>query len=194
MKHPRAIIATAVLSAAAVVGGVTVAVTAGGPATGASPAASSSTVGTVTPMPTASGSTTPSSVSATTIQTAKAKVGGATETILVNGKGLPLYYYKPDTSTRSMVTGELAALWPPLVAASPTERATGTLHVVHTPNGSQVSYNGHFLYTFAEDSPGQVTGQGVQDFFVATPGISAGHSGTTAATTAPAPMGNGYGY
>jgi predicted lipoprotein with Yx(FWY)xxD motif len=193
MKHPRAIVAIIGLSAAAVAGGVTVAVTAGGPATAALPAAPSSVVKTASPMPSALG--TGASVAATTIHTAKATVAGSSETILVNGKGLPLYFYKPDTASRSMVTGALAALWPPLDATSPTEHgATGTLKVVHTSNGSQVTYNGHFLYTFAEDSSGQVTGQGVQDFFVATPGISAGPAPSSAVTTAPASVGNGYGY
>ncbi len=64
-----------------------------------------------------------------------------------------------------------------------------------TSNGRQVAYNGHFLYTFVEDSPGHVTGQGVQNFYVATPGISAigpGTSGT--AKTSPSPASGGYGY
>jgi predicted lipoprotein with Yx(FWY)xxD motif len=197
MKHPRAIIAIVGLSAAAVAGGVAVAATAGGSTTSAVPAASSSVVQTASP--TSSAPSSGASAAATTIQTVKATVGGYSETILVNGKGLPLYFYKSDTSTRSMVSGALAALWPPLDATSPTESgATGTLKVVHTSNGSQVTYNGHFLYTFAEDSSGQVTGQGIQDFFVATPGISATHGGSTSAaastTAAPASAGNGYGY
>jgi predicted lipoprotein with Yx(FWY)xxD motif len=193
MKHPRVIVAIAGLSAAALAGGVAVAATAGGSATAALPAAPSSVMNAAAPTPSA-----PSpggSAAEPTIHTVKATVGGSSKTILVNGQGLPLYFYKPDTATRSMVTGALATLWPPLDATSPTERgATGTLHVVHTSNGSQVTYNGHFLYTFAEDSSGQVTGQGVQDFFVATPGISAGHAGSSAVTTAPTSTGNGYGY
>jgi predicted lipoprotein with Yx(FWY)xxD motif len=196
MRHPRTIIAIVGLSAAAVVGGVAVAATAGGSTTATSSAPTPPTMQTASSLPTARGLAT-SVPSATTVHTAKATVGGATETILVNGKGLPLYTYRADTATRSMVTGALAALWPPLDATSPTERgATGTLHVVNTANGSQVTYNGHFLYTFVEDSSGQVTGQGVQNFFVATPGISAGHSGSTSVTTAPAaaPAGNVYGY
>jgi predicted lipoprotein with Yx(FWY)xxD motif len=197
MKHPRALIAIVGLSAAAVAGGVAVAAAAGGSTTAALPAAPSSVVQTVSPTPSPPNSR--ASVASTTIHTAKATVGGSTETVLVNGKGLPLYFYKPDTSTRSMVSGALAALWPPLDATSPTESgATGTLKVVHTSNGSQVTYNGHFLYTFAEDSSGQATGQGVQDFYVATPGISATHGGSTSAaastTTARASAGNGYGY
>ena len=40
-------------------------------------------------------------------------------------------------------------------------------------HGGQVAYNGHLLYTFVSDRKGVVTGQGVQDFFVATPTITA---------------------
>ena len=39
-------------------------------------------------------------------------------------------------------------------------------------HGEQVAYNGHLLYTFADDQAGQVTGQGIQGFFVATPGLT----------------------
>jgi hypothetical protein len=67
-------------------------------------------------------------------------------------------------------------------------------------HGDQVAYNGHLLYTFADDQAGQVTGQGVQGFFVATPGItpisgsSTAGSSTTAGTAPAAPSASGYGY
>ena len=38
------------------------------------------------------------------------------------------------------------------------------------PSGSQLAYNGHLLYIFMYDRPGQVNGQDFQDFFVVTPG------------------------
>ena len=124
----------------------------------------------------------------TTLHTAKVKVGQATESILVNSKGLPLYIYKPDTASQSKVTGQLAALWPPLIAKHPTASgSTGTLSTVPTTNGRQVTYNGHFLYTFAEDVPLQVSGQNVENFFVATPHITVNHGNASNTTTAPAP-------
>jgi predicted lipoprotein with Yx(FWY)xxD motif len=137
-----------------------------------------------------------------TVQIATATVGGTPETILEDAKGLPLYTYQPDTPTASHVTGHLAVLWPPLVAQSPTAAGVaGTLRTRATANGRQVSYNGHFLYTFVEDRPGRVTGQGVQNFFVATPGLPAEGSAATAspvpapaASNPPAAAGNGYGY
>jgi hypothetical protein len=60
-------------------------------------------------------------------------------------------------------------------------------------HGDQVAYNGHLLYTFADDQAGQVTGQGVQGFFVATPGLTA-ITGSPAPSAPAAPSGNPYGY
>jgi predicted lipoprotein with Yx(FWY)xxD motif len=108
----------------------------------------------------------------TTVHAGKATVDGKKETVLLNFRGLPLYYYQLDTAKKSFVSGSLAQLWPPLLSASPTEAgAKGKLTVLTDPSGHQVAYNGHFLYTFAEDSPGHVTGQGVQGFFIATPSL-----------------------
>ena len=56
-----------------------------------------------------------------TLHTATATVQGKSETILVNARDLPLYYYQLDTAKRSLVTGDLAQFWPPLLAARPTE-------------------------------------------------------------------------
>jgi predicted lipoprotein with Yx(FWY)xxD motif len=174
MRHPRIIVASVGLAALAAAGGIT-----------AAAAGASST-------------TAPSAVqsAAATVHTAQATVGGNTETILVDGRGLPLYYYRADTATKSFVTGELAQLWPPLTSAAPTGAGvSGHLMVLDDVNGQQVTYNGHPLYTFADDHAGQVTGQGVQNFFVATPGIApiAASAGSTA-PTAPAVPSGGYGY
>jgi predicted lipoprotein with Yx(FWY)xxD motif len=132
-----------------------------------------------------------------TVNVTTTKVDGQSEQILVNARGLPLYTYGPDTSTQSHVSGGLAALWPALVSASPREAgATGTLSVLSDANGQQVRYNGHFLYTFIDDTPGHVSGQGVQGFFVATPSLSAGSTNAApAAPVAPANTNaNSYGY
>ena len=126
-----------------------------------------------------------------TINAATESVNGRAETILVDSKGFPLYTFRGDTSTRSAVTGQLAALWPPLISTAPTESGlSGQVTTVVTGNGSQVQYDGHFLYTFITDSPGHVTGEGVQDFFVATP---SGASSTPTAGPQSAPT-YSYGY
>jgi predicted lipoprotein with Yx(FWY)xxD motif len=176
VRHPRIIIASITLAAAAAIGG------------GITAAAATSS----------HASTMPATAqhAAATVRTVQAAVAGKTETVLVNSQGLPLYYYLNDTAAKSVVTGGLAALWPPLTSASPAGAGlTGALTAVMNIHGTQVAYNGHLLYTFADDQPGQVTGQGVQGFFVATPGLTVLTGSQTATGTAPAASsGNPYGY
>jgi len=176
MKRPRIIMAGIALAAVATAGGLTAA------------AASSST-------PTAAASAASTNRMSATVRTASANVAGKTETILVTSQGLPLYIYRPDTATKSLVTGGLARLWPPLTApAVAGAGVTGKVAVLKDVNGQQVTYNGHPLYTFVDDHAGQVTGQGVQNFFVATPGIaSITGAGSTAPASSAVPSG-GYGY
>ena len=116
MRHRKLIIAGIGLAAVAAVGGVTAAAATGGPA--------------------ASNAATGHHATAATVRTAPATVAGKTETILVNSGGLPLYFYRPDTAAKSLVTGGVAALWPPLTSAAPTAAgATGKLTVVNDTHG-----------------------------------------------------------
>ena len=175
MRHPRIIVGGIGLAIAAAVGGVTAASASGSPA----PSAPAAGHGAMT----------------ATVRTAPATVSGKTETILVNSQGLPLYFYRPDTAAKSFVTGALARLWPPLTSAAPAAAGlNGKLAVINDVNGRQVTYNGHPLYTFADDHPGQVTGQGVQNFFVATPGLVPIAATAAPAGPAPAAPAGGYGY
>jgi predicted lipoprotein with Yx(FWY)xxD motif len=129
-----------------------------------------------------------------TIRTEPVVVGTKVETVLVNSKGLPVYYFRADTSTKSKVSGGLASLWPPVVAAKPTATGIqGKVLALKQAAGPQVSYRGHFLYTFIDDSPGHVTGQGVSNFFVVTPKIGALGSAPTV-SSATSPTSHGYGY
>jgi predicted lipoprotein with Yx(FWY)xxD motif len=131
-----------------------------------------------------------------TLRTATTRVGAMNERILVNAKGLPLYYYQGDKGAKSQVSGELAQLWPALHSTKPTASGVkGKVASVKQANGSQVAYNGHLLYTFVDDSPGHVTGQGVSDFFVVTPNIrTIARSATVKSAPAPVASSGGYGY
>ena len=177
MKRSRIIIAGVSLAALAAAGGITAASASGSTTTTAISAA-------------------PTNTAPATVRTASVTVAGKTETILVTSTGLPLYIYRPDTATRSFVTGGLAQLWPPLTSpAVAGAGVTGKVAVLRDVNGQQVTYNGHPLYTFADDRAGQVTGQGVQNFFVATPGIASNSkSAGSTAPSAPAAQSGGYGY
>ncbi len=183
MRRSRILIASAALAAVAAVGGITAAA-----ATGSSAGSPRAATSAPAAAPAAPGA-------AATVRTALATVGGSTQTILVNAQGLPLYYYRPDTATRSLVTGGLARLWPPLTAAAPTAAGVnGRLTEVRDAHGDQVAYNGHLLYTFTSDRPGQVTGQGFQNFFVVTPGLTPPTNSSASPVTVPAAPPGGYGY
>ena len=180
MRRSRIIIAGLGLAAVAAVGGVTASAAAGSPASSAPPATSAPAAG---------------PGAAATVRTTFATVSGRTEPILVNAQGLPLYYYRPDPAARSLVSGGLARLWPPLTSAAPTAAGvSGQLTVVRDTHGSQVAYNGHLLYTFTSDRAGQVTGQGFQNFFVATPGLTQVSKFPAPANAVPPAPSGGYGY
>jgi predicted lipoprotein with Yx(FWY)xxD motif len=82
-------------------------------------------------------------------------------TVLTDARGRTLYWFAPDTSTKSACYGECAAYWPPVPGP---QRAgpgvTGTLGTIRRSNGAlQATYDGHPLYTYIGDSgPGQATG------------------------------------
>jgi predicted lipoprotein with Yx(FWY)xxD motif len=133
-----------------------------------------------TPTASAPAATSTSSSASAVIKTASATVKGQSVTILTNDKGMTLYYFTPDTATKSACTGACASTWPPLLfsgSGSPTSAASlpGTLKVQQDTNGAQVEYNGHPLYTYAGDSkPGQTNGEGILGkWFVATTTLTA---------------------
>jgi predicted lipoprotein with Yx(FWY)xxD motif len=84
--------------------------------------------------------------------------------VLVDAEGMTLYEYTPDEGTTSTCYGECASFWPPLVAkGSPTGGEgvmSSALGTTKRKDGTmQVTYHGHPLYTFAEDSePGEANG------------------------------------
>jgi predicted lipoprotein with Yx(FWY)xxD motif len=82
-------------------------------------------------------------------------------TVLTNAKGLTLYWFAPDTATKSVCNGSCAAYWPPVPGhVSLAPGVSGTLTTITRSDGSsQAAYNGHPLYTYVSDhSLGQATG------------------------------------
>jgi predicted lipoprotein with Yx(FWY)xxD motif len=123
------------------------------------------------------------------------KIGGAA--VLTNGKGFTLYWFVPDTSTKSNCNGSCATYWPPVKGpATAGAGVTGKLATITRSDGSvQASYNGHPLYTYVGDkAPGQAKGNGLN--------LSGGvwHEVTVSGAAAAAPSGSasaaggGYGY
>jgi predicted lipoprotein with Yx(FWY)xxD motif len=111
-------------------------------------------------------------------------------TILTTDSGMALYTLTTDHNGQSTCHGSCAAVWPALTVPAGTvptggPGVTGTVGSSQQSNGTfQVTYNGSPLYTFVSDtSPGQVSGNGVADFFV----VTVAPATTTTTTTAPGP-------
>ncbi|QMU77714.1 hypothetical protein GXW83_20495 [Streptacidiphilus sp. PB12-B1b] len=178
-------------------------VTAGAAAVAALAAAcgTTSTASPSSPSPAASGAVaghTASGSGTATLKTASSPEGQ----ILVDGSGRTLYLFQADTGSTSTCTGACATAWPP-VTSTGTPNAGGvnaalvgsTMRADHT---AQVTYKGHPLYYFADDTkPGQVNGQGVDAFgakwYVVSPNGAAVTAATSSNSSNSPSSGGGYG-
>jgi predicted lipoprotein with Yx(FWY)xxD motif len=107
---------------------------------------------------------------------------------LVNGTGFTLYYHaadKPNTGTTTCVSSTCEKNWPAFYSSSlvPATGLNASAFGVITPYNSTkiVTYDGYPLFYWAFDTkPGDTTGQGVGQFYVATlPALAATVSTTT---------------
>jgi predicted lipoprotein with Yx(FWY)xxD motif len=109
--------------------------------------------------------TQPAKAAATIDLATNAKIG---QNVLVDAKGMTLYLFVPDgTSPLTKVPTEFQPNWPPEVTTGAPVAGTGVdmtkLGVqTQTDGTNQVTYNGHLLYTFVNDTaPGDTNGQGL---------------------------------
>ena len=114
--------------------------------------------------------------------------------VLTNAKGFTVYWFAPDTATKSNCNGGCATIWPPVKGpATAGSGVTGTLGTITRSDGTvQATYNGHPLYTYTADTaPGQASGNGVN----ASGGVwhEATVSGGPAPAYIPSSGGGGYG-
>jgi predicted lipoprotein with Yx(FWY)xxD motif len=127
-------------------------------------ASSSSSSATTSSTPAAAGNSPTASAAASAsgnALTAKT-IGG--QQVVTNAQGFTLYWFVPDTSTTSKCTGSCATYWPPVKGPATTgSGVTGTLGTITRTDGTtQVTYDGHPLYTYAADTaPGQAKGNGL---------------------------------
>lgn len=90
--------------------------------------------------------------------------------VLATPDGLPLYTSREEQASRDVlcVSDGCVAFWEPLTIESgvPTGNAEGELGTVKRPDGvTQVTLDDVPLYTFADDSSGQINGDGLSDTF-----------------------------
>ena len=164
---------------------------------------SGSSSGTAANTPAAGGNS--SSAASASGSTVTVKTIGSQQ-VVVDSNGMTLYWFVPDTSTKSNCSGQCATYWPPvkgpLTAGS---GVTGTLGTITRSDGTtQATYDGHPLYTYVGDkSPGQNTGNGKNlsggvwwEMTVSgsTPPANAGAAATSSAKSTATSGGGGYGY
>jgi predicted lipoprotein with Yx(FWY)xxD motif len=88
-----------------------------------------------------------------------ARIGGVR--VLTNAPGFTVYWFAPDTPTRSTCYGTCAGYWPPVTGTpSAGPGVTGKLATISRSDGTtQATYDGHPLYTYVGDTaPGQAFG------------------------------------
>ena len=124
------------------------------------------------------GTAAPASASASGGASAGSRAGGAAVglansklgKILVDSKGDTLYLWQADKDTTSTCNAACASAWPPLLThgkpiAGPGLSASKLGTTSRSDGATEVTYNGHPLYTFVGDSaPGQTTGEGNMGF------------------------------
>jgi predicted lipoprotein with Yx(FWY)xxD motif len=93
--------------------------------------------------------------------------------ILATPGHLALYTWNKEKARTVKCTGACAKTWPPLtiphgtMAPKHVAGVMGTFGEVMRPDGrTQVTYNGHALYTFNQDTPKKILCNGVDGWFV----------------------------
>lgn len=127
-------------------------------------------------------STTSTTEAATSSTTATPAASGATVAVadtglgkvLVDGKGMTLYLFEPDTMATSACTDQCAQTWPALTGTATAGAGVDASKLATAARDGgvqQVTYNGHRLYTFSGDSkPGDTKGNEIGDkWYAVTP-------------------------
>ncbi|MGE5226451.1 MAG: hypothetical protein ACM3OO_06200 [Planctomycetaceae bacterium] len=119
------------------------------------------------PIATSTHSVMPTGADTFTVDVATSPLGK----VLVDQAGKTLYLFEQDTGTASTCYGDCAGNWPALtVSGKPTEGpgVHGTLGTSARKDGAmQLTLDGHPLYTFAGDQPGDLNGEGLFNLWYA---------------------------
>jgi predicted lipoprotein with Yx(FWY)xxD motif len=164
-------------------------------ACGGSSNSSSDTTSAATPVASSSHTVTPKSI-------------GGMSNVLVDSKGMALYTNDMDSGSKIACTGQCLSFWLPVASPSGGQPTSGDssvqskLGTVKRSDGtSQVTFGGKPLYSFVQDSSGQVMGNGFTDSFggtnftwtVATASGSAASSPPTTTSGSSSSSSGGYG-
>lgn len=105
-----------------------------------------------------------------TVGVGTAEVKGHKEPVAVNSRGVTVYELAPESAHHLVCTSTAClTVWPPVKASGKLTKAagvSGTLGTVKRHGFTQVTLNGHPLYTFTEDNGrrGKAEGEGINNF------------------------------
>ena len=111
-------------------------------------------------------SASPEATGAAVVSVAQTKLGK----VIVDSKGMTLYDFHKDKGTTSSCYGGCEAVWPPMLSEGKPQAGEGAmsskLGTTSRKDGTtQVTYAGHPLYTFVEDTkPGETNGNDFSSF------------------------------
>jgi predicted lipoprotein with Yx(FWY)xxD motif len=145
---------------------------------------------------TSSSSPSPASGSGLSVQ----KINGV-GSVLVDAHGMALYSSRQEAGGHVLCSGGCLSFWMPAKpVAGKAPKGVGTLGTVKRPDGSaQLTAGGTPLYTFSQDAPGKVAGNGISDRFGSRSftwhALTVGGAAKQPAAQAPAaPSRGSYGY
>jgi predicted lipoprotein with Yx(FWY)xxD motif len=137
----------------------------------------------------AGGSSASGAAEATAVGLKTANIGGVT--VLTSAKGFTLYSFAPDTATKSACNGACATAWPPQTAPATVKSPYATIK--RSDGSTQLTFNGHPLYTFTGDTaPGIAGGNGVNAFGGLWSEVPASGSAAPAGSSSPSSGSGGY--
>jgi predicted lipoprotein with Yx(FWY)xxD motif len=129
--------------------------------------------------------------------------------VLTNASGFTLYTFQADTGPSSTCYGKCAQFWPPLIGTAHlagAQNINGKFGTTTRKDGkTQVTYDGHPLYTYAGDTqPGDTKGNavnidgGIWNVITTAKGSGSGAGTGAGSTPSASPSsgggGGGYGY
>jgi predicted lipoprotein with Yx(FWY)xxD motif len=96
-------------------------------------------------------------------------VGSDFGRVIADAKGEAFYLFDKETGKRPQCFGECARVWPPVLTKGKPRAGKGAkaglLGTTRRPNGKlQVTYAGHPLYYYVDDSPGLILCHDVEEF------------------------------
>ena len=116
-----------------------------------------------------------------------------TSGVLKDTSGMALYSPAGETATNIRCTGGCTSIWMPLRPGQ--ARLSGATTITRPDGTKQVVVGGKPLYTFVQDSAGEISGNGAQDAFSGKQftwhAVQSG--GTVSSSPMPASGGGGYG-